>query len=333
MLKAGAKMTGAKAAVDMITKYGVYFIFLLAVVFFALTTDTFFTLSNASNVLQQAAPLGIAVIGMVFVLSIASTDISLGQVMHLTAVVVGYTILKFKESGFLSNPWAIVVIWIIGIAVGCVFGAFNGLLIAKLNLVPFIATLATMSIARGIALTISQSKTFYIHELAPVAKWTLGEMKFPGILIIQLALLAVFSFVFYRTPFGRQVNATGNDEKAAKNIGIKTVKVKFLAHFICGFTASLGAMLLGGQMEMAYPSFAYGNEFLVISGAVLGGTSLYGGRGNMFPGALIGIILVQTIMNGLTMLSASPYIYTIVKGLIIFVAVIIDSIKYKGELR
>lgn len=253
--------------------------------------------------------------------------------MHLTAVVAGYVLVKFKESDFLENPWAIVVVWVIGIGVGCAFGALNGLLIAKFNIVPFIATLATMSIARGLALIISQSKTFYLHELAPIAKWTIGAIKFPGVFVIQLVFLAVFAFIFYRTPFGRHINATGNDEKAAKNIGIKTVRVKFLAHLICGFTTSLGAMILGGQIEMAYPSFAFGNEFLVISGAVLGGTSLYGGRGNMVPGALIGIILVQTIMNGLTMMSASPYIYTIVKGLIIFVAVIIDSIKYKGELR
>ncbi len=331
MQKTNNKSFNSKVIVNAITEYGVWLIFALVIIYFSVSTDNFLSWSNARNILQQAAPLGIAVIGMVFVLSIASTDISIGQVMHLTVVVVGYLIMEFKETGFMENPMAMVILWVVGIGIGGVFGAINGFLIAKFNMIPFIVTLATMSIARGLALIISESKTFYLQELSPFAKFTIGT--FPGIVAIQIVLLLIFSFVYYKTPFGRHVDAVGCDEKAAKNIGLKTGKVKFFAHLICGLTASLAAMMLGGQTGMAFPSFANGNEFLVISGAILGGTSLYGGRGNMLPGAIVGILLVQTILNGLTMISASPYVYTIVRGLIIFVAVVIDSTKYKGELR
>jgi len=318
---------------DFIVKNGVYFIFLAVVVFFATTTDTFFTLSNALNILQQAVPMGIAVLGMVFVLSAACVDISIGQVMHLTSVIVGVTIVQFEASGFIQNPWSVVVLWLVGISVGLIFGTINGTLVAKFGMVPFIVTLATMNIARGIAVTFSVSHTFYLAPIQPLAQKMIGDINFPVVILIQLGIWLIFSFVYYYTPFGRHINAVGCDERASRSIGIKAGQLKFFAYLICGFTASVSAMILGGQIGMSFPNFGHGHEFLVISGAVLGGTSLAGGRGNMFPGAIIGILLVQTILNGLTMINASPFSFTIVHGLIVFLAVTIDSIKHKGELR
>jgi ribose/xylose/arabinose/galactoside ABC-type transport system permease subunit len=199
--------------------------------------------------------------------------------------------------------------------------------------VPFIATLATMSIARGLGLLVSKAKVYRMNELSVFSQSTVGNTRFPVVVVLQLAMLAVFAFIYYKTPFGRHIDAVGNDANAAKNAGIKVVKVQFFAFLICGFTASVAAMLLAGQVANVTTNFANGNEFLVISGAVLGGTSLFGGKGNMIPGALVGIVLVQTILNGLLLMNASPYAYTIIRGLIIFVAVILDSINYKGELR
>jgi ribose/xylose/arabinose/galactoside ABC-type transport system permease subunit len=232
-----------------------------------------------------------------------------------------------------SQPFSIIIIWAVGLSVGLAFGALNGLLCAKFKVVPFIATLATMSIARGVGLMISRAKVYRMNELSVFSQSTVGGTNFPVVLLLQIALLLIFSFIYYKTPFGRHIDAVGNDVNAAKNVGIKVVRVRFFAFLICGFTASIAAMLLAGQIANVTTNFANGNEFLVISGAVLGGTSLFGGKGNMIPGALVGIVLVQTILNGLLLMNASPYAYTIIRGLIIFVAVVLDSVNYKGELR
>lgn len=328
-----AKSSAGTAVLSFAFKYGVYVILFAVIVYFSIVSDSFLTVSNFLNIFQQAAPLGIAVIGMIFVLSTASTDISVGQIMYITAVISGIVLEAFRARGLSKSVWAIAAVWLIGLLVGALFGALNGLLVAKFNIVSFIATLATMSIARGLGLTISNSKVYYMSELSSFSQSTIGSIKFPTVVVLQLVLVAVFAFIYYRTPFGRHVDAVGNDEAAAKNIGINPVKVKFIAFLLCGITASIASLLLAGQIANVYSSFSYGNEFVVISGAVLGGTSLFGGKGNIIPGALVGIVLIQTIMNGLTMLNASPYSYTIVKGLIIFVAVILDSVNYKGELR
>ena len=270
---------------------------------------------------------------MVFVLSTASTDISVGQVMYVTGVICGLVLEKFRDNGLAGNGWAILAVWLVGLCIGAVFGAFNGLLVGKFGIVSFIVTLATMSIARGLGLIISRSKVYYMSELSPFSQSVVGPIRFPVVVILQLVMVLIFAFLYRKTPFGRHIDAVGNDEAAAKSVGINTARVKFLAFLLCGITASIAALLLAGQVANVYSSFSYGNEFVVISAAVLGGTSLFGGKGNIIPGALIGIVLIQTIMNGLTMLNASPYSYTIVKGLIIFVAVLLDSVNYKGELR
>jgi ribose/xylose/arabinose/galactoside ABC-type transport system permease subunit len=127
--------------------------------------------------------------------------------------------------------------------------------------------------------------------------------------------------------------AIGNDPIAAQKVGINVKRNIFFAYLICGMMAGLAGTLSGGQVGSISIYFADGNEFLVISAAVLGGTSLFGGKGSVFPGALIGIILVTTIVNGMTMMNASPYAYKILRATIIFLAVLVDSINYKGQLR
>lgn len=127
--------------------------------------------------------------------------------------------------------------------------------------------------------------------------------------------------------------AIGNDSAAAEKIGIKVTRNVIIAYVICGALAGLAGVLSAGQVANVSVYFAEGNEFLVISAALLGGTSLFGGKGSVIPGAFLGIILVTTIVNGMTMMSASPYAYKIVRGGIIFVAVMLDSVNYRGALR
>lgn len=312
-------------------QYGVYLIFLALIIFFSLMNPRFLSARNGLMILQQAAPLGIAVIGMTFVLIIAGIDISLGQNMYLSAIMVALTMEAMKPSGFLGSFWSYVIIFAVALLTGAAVGALNGLMISRFKIVPFITTLASMGIARGIGLIASNSQVYYVEKLSPISNGNLYGI--PYVVIILIVLVLAFDFVIRRTAYGRQLMAIGNDSTAAQKIGINVRRNVFFAYLICGVLGGLSGVLLAGQVANVAVYFADGNEFLVISAAVLGGTSLFGGKGSVFPGALIGVILVAMIMNGMTMINASPYAYKIVRGAIIFIAVMVDSINYKGELR
>lgn len=312
-------------------RYGVFIIFVLLAIFFSLMNERFLTLNNALLLLQQAAPIGISVIGMTFVLVIAGIDLSVAQNMYLSAVLVATAMYSMKTSGYLGSVGSYVIIFGIALLVGAAIGSLNGLLVARFKIVPFLATLAVQGIARGIALIISQSKVLFVPELAPVSngRW----LGFPIVAIIMIVLIIIFDYVLRRTTFGRQIMAIGNDIVAAKKIGIRVDWNVFFCYLICGILSGLAGVLAAGQGGAIAVYFQFGNEFLVISSAVLGGISLFGGKGSVFPGAMIGIVLVGTIVNGMTMMNASPYAYTIVRGAIIFLAVMIDSVNFRGELR
>ena len=296
-------------------QYGVYIIFALLVIFFGVANPRFATLNNALLLLQQAAPIGIAVIGMAFVLVIAGIDISVAQNMYLSAVLVAITMYAMKSAGFLGSVWSYVIIFIVALLVGAAVGALNGLLIARFRIVPFLATLAVQGIARGIALMVSKSQSYFVPELSPVSngRW----FGFPVVVIVLVVLILVFDHVLRRTPYGRQLMAIGNDSAAARKIGINVDRNVFFAYLICGVLSGLAGVLAAGQAGAIAVYFHQGDEFLIISSAVLGGISLFGGKGSVIPGALIGIVLVGTIVNGMTMMNASPYAYTIVRGIII----------------
>jgi len=312
-------------------QYGVYIIFILLIIFFGTMNHRFATLNNALLLLQQASPIGIAVIGITFVLVIAGLDLSVAQNMYLSAVLIAIAMDAMRKAGTLGTPWSFVIIFGIALGVGAAIGMANGVLVARFGIVPFLATLATQGIARGIALMASHSKVYFVPELGPISngRW----LGFPVVTMILFALIFIFDYVLRRTAYGRHLMAIGNDSASAQKIGINVQRNKFFAYLICGVLAGLAGLLAAGQGGAIAVYFHQGDEFLIISSAVLGGISLFGGKGTVFPGALIGIILVGTIVNGMTMLNASPYAYTIVRGAVIFLAVMVDSINYKGELR
>ncbi len=321
---------GSRRLLPFLYQYGIYFVLGVMIVYFSTTNPNFLTVRNVMIVLQQAAPIGIAVIGMAFVLVVAGIDISVGQNMFLVAVLVGITMRVMEATGPLGIG-SFAVIYAIALCVGAAVGTVNGILVSRFRLVPFIATLATMGIARGVALIASNSKVAFVPKLGIVSNGSIGGI--PYVVIILVVLAIVFDYVLRRTPYGRQVMAIGSDPVAAQKVGIRVDRDVFVAYLICGTLAGLGGVLSAGQVGAVAVYFADGNEFLVISAAVLGGTSLFGGKASILPGALIGILLVTTIVNGMTMMNASPYAYKIVRGGIIFLAVMVDSLNYKGELR
>jgi ribose/xylose/arabinose/galactoside ABC-type transport system permease subunit len=314
-----------------VLRYGTFIIFGALILFFSLSSKSFFTLSNALLILQQAAPLGIVAIGMTLVLVVAGIDISIGQGMFLVAVVIGTSMEIMKSAAALGSFGSFLVIYSAAILIGAMIGSLNGLFIARFKVIPFLVTLATMGIMRGLALMMEKSRPMYVSELGLVSNGKLYGI--PYVVGIFLALVLLGDHVLRRTPYGRQLMAIGNDPQSAQRVGINVTRNVFIAYLLCGIMTGIGAVLEAGQIQSIAMNFASGHEFVVISAVVLGGTSLFGGQGSILPGAILGICLVTTVFNGMTMMNASPYAYAIVRGAIIFLAVMADSVNYKGELR
>ncbi len=319
--------------IQFIIKYGVYSFFIIIVIAFSFSNPRFLTLDNILLILQQASPLGISVVGMTLVLILAGIDISIGRNMFITAAIISYILnhTVFFAPENMSFALGVIIFFVLGLIIGGVIGLINGVIVTKLMITPFIVTLAIGSICRGIGISISNQQTTPLSYMNSFLNSKV--LGIPLTLIIFLIISLIFDHILRRTVFGRHLYAIGNSPETARKSGITVNKRIISAYVICGSLAGLSGVILSGQVGSVGVSFGEGNEFLVISAALLGGMSLFGGKGSIIPGAFIGILLVTTLMNGLAMANASPYIYTIVRGCIIFLAVALDSVNYRGELR
>lgn len=322
---------------DNIKKYIITFrtgiILLLIFLFFSLTNSNFLTGSNLILILQEASVLGIMGIGMTFVLAIGGIDISVGRNMFLTAAFIAYLInytSVFSEK-FAGSWYGVLLFSVIAVILGAVTGALNGIMVVKGKLQPFIVTLAVGYVVRGLALKLTNSATVNMAAFSSAVNGKAGPI--PYLVILFTVLLFLFHILLHYSRFGRHLMAIGNSRDKAKTAGIRVDRNIITAYILCGALAGLGGILSAGQVGAVSSTFGEGKEFAVISATVLGGTSLFGGKANIIPGGILGILLVTTIMNGMAMMNASSYAYSIVRAVIIFIAVMFDSIQYKGELR
>jgi len=309
---------------DLFCTYGLYVIFVVMVVFFTIQKSNFLTINNILTILKSSSVLGTAVVGMFFVLIVAGIDISVASNMYFSAVV-GVTLLNNFNAPLL-------VCFIAACLSGLFIGIINGFFVAKVKIVPFIVTLATYSVAKGMGLFFTNQKMLFLNARS----MELAKAQFLGVsafIYIFIAIVLIAHFVLTSTQFGRQLYAVGNNLVGANKMGINGAKTIFIAYVICGGLAGIAGMLNAVNLSVINPNFAQGDEFVVISSSVIGGASLFGGKGRVLPGAIIGIVMVQAIINGLTMMGASAYVYTIFRGIIIFIAVMADSIKFSGEIR
>lgn len=322
-----------KSPLQFVVKYGVYSIFIVIIIIFALSNKRFLSGSNIMLLLEQSAPYMIGVIGMTFVMMDGGIDISAGSNMFLSAAVSALMMTKMTANGNLIDSFGeYALIMIVPMLVGMIIGTFNGLMISRLHIVPFIVTLITTSIARGIGMFMTNMQLIIVNTMG----FKFNDKSILGISVlvyIALAILLIFHCVLRYTPYGCQLKAQGNNHEAAQKLGINTTRNTLIAYIICGALCGLAGIMLAGESGGVPTSFAEGYEFILIPAAVLGGISLFGGKGTILPGCIIGILLINTIVNGLTMMSANPYVYTIVRGIIIFIAVMVDSLNYKGEIR
>jgi ribose transport system permease protein len=295
-------------------------LFVVIFVGFSLFSERFSSLRNFENIILSSTDVGIIAIGMTFVLLTGGIDLSVGATMYITGAVVALML----ESGYGMFPSITC-----GILAGTLWGCFNAFLISKVKIIPFMVTLGTLTAGRGLGLLITQSRHIAVpNEMRFGATRVLGVVPIP-ILIFALMVIAAVLILQY-TPFGRQIYAMGNatsnnDPEAAKKAGLNTARLTALVYILSGFCAAVASVISISQVGSVSSSFGDGTEFQAIAASVLGGTSLFGGIGNVFPGTVVGIMLIQMIQNGLIFLQVDLYLQEMVKALVILFAVFIDA--------
>jgi ribose transport system permease protein len=273
--------------------------------------------NNLVNIVAQASSTGIVAVGMTFVLLTAGVDLSVGAIMFVAAAIAG----KMLLAG-IGLPLALGGMLVIGLAIGAV----NAFFITRIRVVAFIVTLAMLFIGRGLGLWITETRAMNLPEsfLQLGSARVLG-VPFPAWLFGSV--LIVSHVVLSYTPFGRQVFAVGYDVRAAGKAGVRTGRILAAVYLISGVCAAVGAVVALAQLGAVSPKFGQQKEFTAIAAAVLGGTSLFGGRGNVLPGTLVGALLIQAIENGLVIVNADPYLYPIITSAVIFLAVWLESLR------
>lgn len=290
-------------------------LFVVIIVVLSTTVPRFLDSANLVNILSQSSHIAIIAIGMTFVLLIAGIDLSVGASMYVSAAIFG---LYFSG---LPVHLALPLTALLGAA----FGAVNAVLIIYFRITAFVATLSTLFIGRGLALYLSETKMVF----ASPDVLGFGQGGFSGISlsIWLMAAIAVAAVVIERsTPFGRYMFAIGSDINGAIKAGLPVKRVSFCVYVLCGLLAAVGGFVSFSQTAVASSTFGLQKEFAVVAAVVLGGTSLFGGRGGIL-GSLFGAVLIQTVQNGLVLMNANPYAYPIVVSAIIFLAVLIDSVR------
>lgn len=298
---------------------GILAIFILFFIILSVVSPYFLTVSNLTNVVRQFSMIAIISVGMTMVIITGGIDLSVGSIVALTGCVAAW---------FLVEGYPVGVAIVLGILLGVGLGFVNGLLVVGVRLPPFIATLGTMGIARGLALVIT--KGYPIQPLPEpflfIAHGYVGPIPMP---VIIMAVVMFLGHVFLsRTATGRYLYCIGSNPIAARLSGIKVGRVLLLAYTVAGAVSGLAAIILISRLSSAQADNGTGWELDVIAATVIGGTSLAGGEGTIF-GSLVGAAMMGIIRNALVLLRVSVYWQTVVIGLVIVAAVALDVLRQR----
>lgn len=287
--------------------------------------DSFPTTLNIFNILKQASQYAVLSIGMGLVIISGGIDISVGAIIA-TSICLG-TFVNEKAGGI--DP---IFVLLIIFGVGLVFGLINGVLVAKIGLPPFIATMGMLSVGDGVALLLSNGTPIKYGEtwISVFGGEYVGPVPVQVIVMVVMIILA-WLFTQY-TVVGRNIYAVGNNPRAAKLTGINTDRIIILVYMICGLMCSLVGLMMMGQLKQAGPSYGSGYELAAIAASVIGGISMAGGEGNIF-GVMLGAILMALLKNLFVQVAVPGYWQTVVLGLVIIASVAVDCIRKKREAR
>jgi len=315
-----AKAKSPRISGDNLTTITLIASFLLLCLIFATLSENFFTLTNLENMTKQLAVVGIVSLGMAIVLIAGGVDLSVGSVAALSGVV---TSLLWIEWGI---PLGISTI--LGLLSGSLVGFLNGFMVTFMKINPLITTLGTFSIVRGLAFVLSEGQT---NQLNNEAFKFLGRGEVFGVsfsLILMLVLYGL-AYIFLRhTQFGRNLYAIGGSPEASRLAGIAVTRHLLVAYTLCGTLAALGGLIIASQLASSAPRAATGLEFTVITAVILGGTSLAGGKGTLI-GTFVGVIILRTLNNGLTITEVPSWYQDVASGAALIIAVGFDQIRIR----
>ncbi len=306
---------------NLLMKYRVFVIFIALFAVMTFSSDFFLSKANLLNMLRQLSINGILAVGMTFVLITGGIDLSVGSVLTFSAMVGCSLIQK-------GSPYPVMLAIAVSVAVGVAIGLVNGLLVASGKVPAFIVTLGTQLMASGAALLMRNGSPIpgLKEEYNVIGAGSLLGIPLP--IIIFFVIMLIGGFVLKRTKFGRQTYAVGGNQLAARACGIKDKAITVWVYVISGLCAAIAGIVLSARVRTATPIAGSGYELDAIAAAVLGGTSLTGGIGNML-GTLAGVLIIGLLNNGMDLLNIQSYIQDIIQGFIIIVAVFIDENSHK----
>ncbi|GIF01480.1 ABC transporter permease [Paractinoplanes rishiriensis] len=296
-------------------------VLLLAIVAFSIVNVRFFSAANLSLVLAQVTVIAVLALGQTLIILTAGIDLSAGAIAVFSSVLMASFCTKVGLPGVLAL--------LLGLACGTAMGALNGVLVTRLKLPPFIVTLGTLTIFFSLNAVVSQSETVRGSDMPRIMSWTgntipIGSFRLTYGSIIMLLLFAFFFYALRSTAWGKHVYATGDDAEAARLAGIQTNRVLFSVYTVAGLLYAVGGWILIGRLASASPNVGTEYNLDSITAVVLGGTSLFGGRGSVL-GTLIGALIVGVFRNGLQLAGVEVVWQGFAIGLLVLIAVSLDQ--------
>ena len=291
----------------------------LLCVFLSFSTDTFLSMRNFLNVMDQITVLGVMAVGMTLVILIGGIDLSVGSVLALSGMVMGYL--------GNSREWPFVIAILVALVASAACGLTSGLMVTRLRMPAFIATLAMMSIARGIASIITNGE-----QIVGFPDWfsNLAITRHFGFLTVTVGLMIAITLIAWIVlsfrPVGRALYALGGSQEVARLAGIPVRQYTIWVYVICGALAGLAGVILSARLDSSQPSSGLGYELDTIAAVVIGGASLSGGVGSI-GGTAVGVLIIGFLRNGLNLLQISPFVQQVVIGVVIAVAVAADTMR------
>lgn len=295
---------------------------ILLVLFFGFASDNFFSVITLTTILNQLPALTVVTVGMTFVLIVAGIDLSVGSVLGFSAAVVGVAAIGW------GMPLSIACLF--GLGAGMICGAINGVLVSYFSLPSFIVTLGMLEMARGMAYVTTDSQTVYIGAGIQKLALPLPGIGVSAALIFSLLLVIGGQFLLTRTVFGRYITAIGTNVKAARMSGINPRPYQLFVLTVSGGLAGLGGIFNAAYLGSADPNAGIGLELSAIAAAVIGGTSLMGGRGSII-GAFAGVLIISVLQSGLAQIGVAEPTKRLITGAVIIIAVLIDRWRAKHK--
>ncbi|MFK0690667.1 ABC transporter permease [Mesorhizobium sp. IMUNJ 23033] len=338
--KAAAPSASSGSVLLTLMKLRTFIALIAVLVFFSIAAPNFLSAANLILMAKHVALNAFLAMGMTFVIITGGIDLSVGSIVGLCGMVAGYLVLNGidLQIGY-TIYFNVVEIALITLAVGILIGAVNGLLITRLNVAPFIATLGVLYVSRGLALLSSDGRTFPNlvgkPELGTTGFGYLGAGKLLGLpvsiwILIVVALGAAYLAKY--TPLGRHIFAVGGNERAARISGVRVNMVKMFVYMFSGFCAAIVGLIISSELMASHPATGESFELNAIAAAVLGGTSMSGGRGTI-GGTIVGAFVIGILSDGLVMMGVSSFWQMVIKGLVIIVAVVVDQAQRRLQSR